>query len=150
MRLGIGRLAEATHNDRERLCIQALLGSHCPVASLQTVGKRCQLPYPERYDRALEFYNNWPAQAKQPSRETQLILFGLSSQVAHGPCDEPQPSSWSNQIELEKWTAWNSLKDMDRMEAMRLFVKTLEEDEVCSCLQAQAKARMPSLCKQLH
>ena len=29
-----------------------------------------------------------------------------------------------------KWQAWSGLQDMDQTEAMRLFVKTLEEDEV--------------------
>ena len=96
---------------------------------MQTVRVPCQLPYPERYDRALLFYNNWPQQAKQPTQDTQLILFGLSSQVAHGPCREPQPSGW-NTLEHAKWTAWHGLANMDKMEAMRLFVKTLEEDEV--------------------
>ena len=96
------------------------------IASLQAT---CQLPYPDRYDRALQFYNNWPEDAQQPSQDTQLILYGLSSQVAHGACKEPQPSSW-NTLEHAKWTAWRGLKDMDKMEAMRLFVKTLEEDEV--------------------
>jgi acyl-CoA-binding protein len=92
----------------------------------------CRLPYPERYDRALEFYNNWPDKSKQPSQDTQLILFGLSSQVSQGPCKDPQPSSW-NTLETAKWTAWHGLKDMDKNEAMRLFVKTLEEEEVHRC-----------------
>jgi acyl-CoA-binding protein len=91
----------------------------------------CRLPYPERYDKALEFYNNWPERSKQPSQDTQLILFGLSCQVAQGPCKEPQPSSWKK-LESAKWAAWHGLKDMDRNEAMRLFVRTLEEEEV-SC-----------------
>lgn len=93
---------------------------------------KCQLPYPDRYDRALHFYNAWPQDAQQPSQDTQLILYGLSSQVAHGPCRDPQPSSW-NTLEHAKWTAWRGLKDMDKLEAMRLFVKTLEEDEVPHC-----------------
>jgi acyl-CoA-binding protein len=88
----------------------------------------CALPYPERYERALQFYQNWPQDAKQPREDTKLILYGLSCQVSHGPCKDTQPNTW-NSVELAKWTAWHGLKDMEAMEAMRLFVKTLEEDE---------------------
>ena len=64
----------------------------------------CQLPYPEKYERALQFFKNWPAEAKQPREDTKLILHGLSSQVAHGPCQEPQPNTW-NSVDVRLYTA---------------------------------------------
>eukprot|EP00892_Ulva_mutabilis_P007657 jgi/Ulvmu1/5263/UM022_0057.1 len=88
----------------------------------------CQLPYPDKYHTALEFYYNWPKEAIQPTHETQLLLYALSSQAAHGACKEPQPNSWDITAKA-KWQAWTGLQDMDKTEAMRLFVKTLEEDE---------------------
>ena len=63
------------------------------------------------------------------SDETKLILYGLSQQVLVGPCTEKKPWGW-NAVEQAKWQAWSHLEKMDKMEAMRLFVKTLEEDEV--------------------
>lgn len=63
------------------------------------------------------------------THETQLLLYALSSQAAHGACKETQPNSW-DVTNRAKWQAWHGLQDMDKTEAMRLFVKTLEEDEV--------------------
>ena len=96
---------------------------------MQGAAAASQLPYPERYERALQFHAHWPAHAQQPRDDTKLILYGLKQQVEHGPCQDPQPSSW-NQLETAKWTAWTGLKDMQPVEAMRLFVRTVEEDEV--------------------
>lgn len=52
----------------------------------------------------------------------------------HGACNESKPasSSWlggSDDPNIIKWTAWKSLGEMNKMEAMRLFVRTVEEDK---------------------
>jgi acyl-CoA-binding protein len=90
----------------------------------------CQLPYPEKYFKAFDFYKSWPAGATQPTQDTLLLLYALSSQVEHGPCREPKPSTWQSSATHAKWQAWHGLQSMEGNEAMRLFVKTLEEDEV--------------------
>lgn len=87
----------------------------------------CQLPYPEKFDKAVEFYEAWNGRGKTLGREAQLLLYALHQQATQGPCTEAKPWSW-NPVEQAKWHAWSGLKDMDRMEAMRLFVKTLEEE----------------------
>lgn len=89
---------------------------------------QCQAPYPDKYHKANEFYQAWPSSARQPRQDTLLLLFALSSQVEHGPCQDPKPSAWDG-TKTAKWHAWSGLKDMSGTEAMRLFVKTLEEDE---------------------
>ncbi|KAG8479593.1 hypothetical protein CXB51_029366 [Gossypium anomalum] len=45
-----------------------------------------------------------------------------------GPCDVPKPSSW-NPVEQSKWKSWQQLGNMATTEAMRLFVKILEEED---------------------
>lgn len=40
----------------------------------------------------------------------------------------PKPRSWNN-LELTKWNSWNALANMPSIEAMRLFVKILEEED---------------------
>ena len=87
----------------------------------------CQLPYPEKYEAALAFFRD--GLSSSLTDETQLILYGLSQQVAVGPCTQKKPWGW-NLTEQAKHQAWAHLGKMDRMEAMRLFVKTLEEEEV--------------------
>jgi acyl-CoA-binding protein len=89
---------------------------------------QCQAPYPDKYYKAHDFYQSWPAAARQPRQDTLLLLFALSSQVEHGPCKEPKPSAWDSATHA-KWYAWSGLQNMPGNEAMRLFVKTLEEDE---------------------
>ncbi|CAK9234020.1 unnamed protein product [Sphagnum troendelagicum] len=62
------------------------------------------------------------------SDDTTLLLYGLYKQATVGPCNVPKPWSW-NVIDLAKWTSWNQLGRMDSMEAMRLFIRTLEEED---------------------
>ncbi|XP_073141444.1 acyl-CoA-binding domain-containing protein 4-like isoform X2 [Henckelia pumila] len=45
-----------------------------------------------------------------------------------GPCNIPKPRGWSP-IEQSKWTSWTGLGKMVSTEAMRLFVKILEEED---------------------
>ncbi|EMS61872.1 Acyl-CoA-binding domain-containing protein 4 [Triticum urartu] len=45
-----------------------------------------------------------------------------------GPCNVPKPRAWSP-VEQSKWTSWHGLGSMPSAEAMRLFVKILEEED---------------------
>ena len=71
------------------------------------------------------------AAGAQLTDETQLVLYGLARQVAEGPCTDAKPWGW-NSLETAKWTSWSGLGDMSPVEAMRLYVRTLEEDIVRS------------------
>ncbi|XP_039059269.1 acyl-CoA-binding domain-containing protein 4-like isoform X4 [Hibiscus syriacus] len=62
------------------------------------------------------------------SNEVALILYALYRQSTIGPCNAPKPSSW-NPVEQRKWTSWQQLGNMATTEAMRLFVKILEEED---------------------
>ena len=44
-----------------------------------------------------------------------------------GPCTQPKPWGW-NVVENAKYQAWKQLGDMSQNEAMRLYVRTLEEE----------------------
>ncbi|CAO2832746.1 unnamed protein product [Amaranthus hypochondriacus] len=61
------------------------------------------------------------------SNEVSLLLYALYKQATVGPCNIPKPSSWSP-VEQSKWKSWSGLGNMAPTEAMRLFVKILEEE----------------------
>ncbi|KAH7654996.1 FERM/acyl-CoA-binding protein [Dioscorea alata] len=60
--------------------------------------------------------------------DVALLLYGLYQQAMVGPCNVPKPRVW-NPVEHSKWTSWNELGSMASTEAMRLFVKILEEED---------------------
>ena len=55
------------------------------------------------------------------------MLYALQQQSEHGKCEAGRPSTW-DVVEQTKWQSWNALGNMNRMEAMRLFVKTVDEE----------------------
>ena len=61
------------------------------------------------------------------SEETKLLLYALEKQSMEGPCTQPKPWGW-NVVENAKYQAWKQLGDMSQNEAMRLYVRTLEEE----------------------
>ena len=61
--------------------------------------------------------------------ETRLALYALEQQAVHGPCKDSKPWGW-NVIESAKWQGWSQLGDMASVEAMRLFVRLLEDEKV--------------------
>lgn len=97
------------------------------------------LSYPERFFSAASYVglgqsssNSNSSSSKSPisnfKNDTALLLYGLYQQATVGPCNVPKPRIWSP-TEQSKWTSWNGLGNMASAEAMRLFVKILEEEE---------------------
>ncbi|AES82479.1 putative FERM/acyl-CoA-binding protein, 3-helical bundle [Medicago truncatula] len=92
------------------------------------------LQYPERFYAAASYVgldgSNSPTKSltsKFP-KSTALLLYSLYQQASVGPCNIPEPSSWKI-VEHSKWASWNQLGNMSSTEAMRLFVKILEEED---------------------
>ncbi|XP_078435628.1 acyl-CoA-binding domain-containing protein 6-like isoform X2 [Wolffia australiana] len=93
------------------------------------------LAYPDRFFAAAAYVgfggspesNSSGVISKFPN-DVALLLYGLYQQATIGPCKGPKPSSW-NPVESGKWTSWNGLGNMAPTEAMRLFVKLLEEED---------------------
>lgn len=48
--------------------------------------------------------------------------------VTQGPCNESKPWGW-DVVRNAKWQSWKQLGDMSSTEAMRLYVRTLEEEQ---------------------
>ncbi|EYU29898.1 hypothetical protein MIMGU_mgv1a0025141mg, partial [Erythranthe guttata] len=93
------------------------------------------LAYPERFYAAATYvgFGGSPNSAAKGvaskfSNDTALILYALYQQATIGRCNIPKPRGWSP-IEQSKWTSWNELGTMASTEAMRLFVKILEEED---------------------
>ena len=62
------------------------------------------------------------------SDERRLVLHALQQQATLGPCTSSKPWGW-NVVESAKHDAWSHLGNMSSVEAMRLYVKALEEDQ---------------------
>ena len=57
------------------------------------------------------------------------MLYALHQQATVGPWTEAKPWGW-NVVESAKWESWNQLGNMSSVEAMRLYVKMVEDDQV--------------------
>ncbi|MEW5319576.1 MAG: hypothetical protein WDW38_010721 [Sanguina aurantia] len=88
------------------------------------------LPYPERFHSAALYVKQQPnlPGTKQLSQEAQLLLYALSQQAVLGSNNHPKPWAW-NVVESAKWQAWKQLGSMSTVESMRLYVRTLEEEQ---------------------
>ncbi|CAN4108775.1 unnamed protein product [Withania somnifera] len=93
------------------------------------------LAYPERFYAAASYAgfdgssdSSTKGVSSKFSNDAALLLYALYQQATVGPCKIPKPRSWSP-VEQSKWTSWNGLGNMASTEAMRLFVKILEEED---------------------
>ncbi|KAF7817911.1 acyl-CoA-binding domain-containing protein 4 [Senna tora] len=92
------------------------------------------LQYPERFYAAASYVgfdgSTSPTKSltSKFSNSTALLLYSLYQQASVGPCNIPEPSSWKI-VDHSKWASWNQLGNMSSTEAMRLFVKILEEED---------------------
>ncbi|KAI3430306.1 hypothetical protein D9Q98_004902 [Chlorella vulgaris] len=84
----------------------------------------CPLPYPHKFQEASGFASK---HVDDLTEESKLLLYSLHQQATVGPCNEPKPWGWSV-VNNAKWQSWKQLGDMPAVEAMRLYVRTLEEE----------------------
>ncbi|XP_031103395.1 acyl-CoA-binding domain-containing protein 4-like [Ipomoea triloba] len=92
------------------------------------------LAYPDRFYAAAAYVgfdgsaDSGKAVTSKFSNDAALLLYALYQQATIGPCKIPKPRAWSP-VEQSKWSSWNGLGNMASAEAMRLFVKILEEED---------------------
>ena len=86
-----------------------------------------RVPFPNRYYAAVGFAANPPLGARAVSDETRLLLYALYQQVTAGPCRAAKPWGW-NAVESAKWSSWTQLGDTPKLDAMRMYVSTMEEE----------------------
>ncbi|PWZ21908.1 Acyl-CoA-binding domain-containing protein 4 [Zea mays] len=92
------------------------------------------LAYPDRFYAAAAYAGFGVGEATSSAaisrfqNDVALLLYGLHQQATVGPCNVPKPRAW-NPVEQSKWTSWHGLGSMPSAEAMRLFVKILEEED---------------------
>ncbi|KAL4556292.1 hypothetical protein LXL04_038939 [Taraxacum kok-saghyz] len=93
------------------------------------------LAYPDRFYAAATYagFGGSPTSSSKGvtskfSNDVALLLYALYQQATVGACSVPKPRGWSP-VEQSKWTSWNGLGNMASIEAMRLFVKILEEED---------------------
>eukprot|EP00884_Botryococcus_braunii_P007391 jgi/Botrbrau1/16653/Bobra.0068s0069.1 len=103
------------------------LASRC--TSKAAAAEPSTLQYPDKFHAAVEFVNTKPEGSKKLSDETSLVLHALQQQATVGPAG-PRPRSWGfGSLETTKWQAHSQLGDMASVEAMRLYVKVLEDEQ---------------------
>ena len=84
------------------------------------------MPYPDKFHAAVRAAKVSAHNARF-SDETKLLLYALDSQARHGVC--PVQSKWQMSAEdRAKYETWQNLGKMDAFEAMRLYVKLLDEE----------------------
>eukprot|EP00210_Caulerpa_lentillifera_P002731 g2611.t1 len=93
-----------------------------------TSEKQCPLPYPKRFEAAVEFVSSPHLKAKSIPDDLRLLFFALHKQATEGPCHQPRPWSW-NLVETAKWESWHKLGNMTKMDAMRHYVDQLDKHE---------------------
>ncbi|KAJ6842475.1 acyl-CoA-binding domain-containing protein 4-like [Iris pallida] len=91
------------------------------------------LAYPDRFYSAAAYagFSGGSPTSSISSKfqsDVALLLYGLYQQATVGPCNVAKPRAW-NPVEHSKWTSWHGLGNMAPTEAMRLFVKILEEED---------------------
>ena len=86
-----------------------------------------RIPFPNRFYAAVGFAANPPLGARAVTDETRLLLYALYQQATAGPCRAPKPWGW-NAIESAKWSSWTQLGDTAAIDAMRMYVSTMEEE----------------------
>ncbi|KAL2469247.1 Acyl-CoA-binding domain-containing protein 4 [Forsythia ovata] len=103
--------------------------------SVAMAGASSGLAYPERFYAAAAYagFVGSPNTSSKGviskfSNDAALLLYALHQQATVGPCNIPKPRGWSP-VEQSKWTSWSGLGNMASTEAMRLFVKILEEED---------------------
>jgi len=103
------------------------------------------IQYPHKFELAAKFYERSSDVLTSLHVDDQLLLYSLHQQASVGPCNTPSPHLW-NRVERAKWDVWKQLGQTSKMEAMFLFVRTLEE--VCpkwlmwKGIQAEVKAAL--------
>uniref|UniRef100_A0A0C9S8L2 TSA: Wollemia nobilis Ref_Wollemi_Transcript_4240_2379 transcribed RNA sequence n=1 Tax=Wollemia nobilis TaxID=56998 RepID=A0A0C9S8L2_9CONI len=86
--------------------------------------------YPDRFYAAAAYagFGDSAKPATTFSNETALLLYDLYQQATVGPRNVPKPRAW-NPEEQSKRSNWNGPGKLASTEAMRLFVKILEEED---------------------
>ncbi|KAK2079446.1 hypothetical protein QBZ16_003138 [Prototheca wickerhamii] len=85
------------------------------------------MPYPDRFHVAARHVQPQLEANSSLSNEIKLALYALHQQATLGPCTQPKPWGW-NAANNARWQAWKELGDLSQMEAMRLYVRTLDEE----------------------
>lgn len=100
------------------------------------------LPYPRRFEEASKAAGA-PLHGKSSrSNDGALVMFALYMQATEGDCNMEQPSLFQT-VRYAKWRCWSALRGMEKPEAMRRYVKAVEEENpgVWATVASQIKSR---------
>jgi len=84
-------------------------------------------PYPERFELVAKVAGAPDHEGVSSSNDGALLMFALYMQAMEGKCTMEQPSMFSL-TEYTKWKCWDAISHLGKMEAMRRYVQTVEEE----------------------
>lgn len=84
------------------------------------------LGYPHKFQLALQYGSGPLMDDPSLADADRLLLDALGKQAQFGPCKEPRPSIW-DVVARARWSAWMELGNRSKMEAMFMYVTTIEE-----------------------
>ena len=74
-----------------------------------------------------EFVQNWE-NGKQASNDEKLEAYKYYKQATIGDINIPKPG-FLNITDRAKWNAWNSVNGMDKQEAMKNYINTINNQK---------------------
>jgi acyl-CoA-binding protein len=120
--------AELTIKARQKLAERKKLNAKKESSdTIERNGLVCPMEFPELFFAACSFAMAPPETAHGVSDDTRLLLYALYQQAVEGDCNTTKPWGW-NRFEALKWNAWSELHGLASMDAMMMYVHTLEED----------------------
>ena len=110
-----------------RYVFSKIIIARAPLAAGRTLAMASispATPYPDKYHAATRAGR---VVERTASDETKLLLYALRSQATSGPC--VIQSKWGMENEARaKYETWCNLGKMETFEAMRLYVKLIDEE----------------------
>ncbi|GMT08784.1 hypothetical protein PFISCL1PPCAC_81, partial [Pristionchus fissidentatus] len=87
----------------------------------------------EKFEACVNIIQNLPKSGPVPTTFVEMVtMYALYKQATLGPCRGSQPGIW-NPEGRGKWEAWSRLGDMDKDEAMEIYVAgVLEKVDYCA------------------
>ena len=75
-----------------------------------------------KFNKAIELVKT----VESVSNENKLYLYAYYKQVNCGNNNTPKPSMF-NMVESAKWNAWYAINNMEKEEAMKLYINKVKE-----------------------
>lgn len=84
----------------------------------------------QEYFQAVKLVQKGKPRKGKISNEEKMTLYGLFKQVNQGDLNQPKPGMLSGLEARGKWNAWNSRRGMEKTDAMKEYIRVVEQLQV--------------------